>query len=135
MNRTECVALCRFVQALRPAQAFDEFTPRAWFAILEPVSCQDAESAAVAVAGVQEFIGPSSILAEVKRARAKRVDAHVSEPPPEVAEDTAAYLRWLRADRRRAGDGNPAPAVTGVVVDRPRLRELIARSAPKVGAP
>ena len=132
MNSTEVTGLCRYVAAMCPAQKMDDATPDAWAHVLRDARVEDARCAVLDLAPRQPWISPAEIRAEVRRIRTRRIEAAVSEPPREVADDPAAYLAWLRADRRAIADGRPKPAEDrGLVRDGKRLRELVAGATPK----
>lgn len=67
MTPTETVAYTRYLKAVFPQQAFDEYTADAWHDVLGHLSLEDARHAAVSVAWRQPFVSPSEIVAEVER--------------------------------------------------------------------
>jgi hypothetical protein len=71
MTPTETVRLTKYVHALCPQQAIDEFTADAWHDLLAPLTMGEARAAVVAVTRRQPFCAPSEILAEVARARGR----------------------------------------------------------------
>lgn len=72
MNMEQTVTLCRTVKACCPAQAFDRYTPDAWYAVLGDYDFQEAMTAVRDLAGVLRFIAPADIITGVKRARNER---------------------------------------------------------------
>ena len=131
MNSTEVAKLCRYVAAMCPAQKFDEATPDAWTHVLRDVRIEDARVAVVELAKRQPFIAPSEIIAEVRRIRARRIDAVTLDPPAEVASDTAGYLRWLRRSRRAVANGWEPPVEALEPAQPGRIRELVAAASPR----
>lgn len=112
MNRPEAVILCRYVKAICPQQAMDEYTPEAWYDLLGDLRLEDCREAARNVGQGQPFIAPAEIRTEVKRIRAERIARASFDPPADLPDDDLAYRRWLAAARRRAGDGeHEAPVV------------------------
>jgi hypothetical protein len=69
MTPRETVILTRYVKALCPQQAIDEYTPNAWHDLLGDLSAVECRAAAIAVARRQPFVAPSEIIAECGRAR------------------------------------------------------------------
>lgn len=69
MTPTETVTLAKYVSALCPQQAIDEYTADAWHDLLAALTLDEARTAVVAVTRRQPFCAPSEILAEVARAR------------------------------------------------------------------
>lgn len=70
MNAKEIAMLCRYVQALCPAQKFDEYTADAWLDVLGSLPYQLAKRAAVEAASRQTFVSPSDIKNTLKAMRA-----------------------------------------------------------------
>ena len=131
MNPAECLILCRFVKAACPQQAIDEYTPDAWSLLLEHVRLEDAKLAVVAITQRSPFCAPAEIIAEVRRIRGKRIaEAGEPTPPAELEGKDAETRAWLRAEKRRLGDGEPA-SVYGELKSRhlPDIRELMPKVA------
>ncbi len=103
----------------------------AWSAALADVSFVDARDAVVAhYSRETTWLMPALIAREVRRARSRRLEtAPVLEPPREVADDPAAYIRWLRGANRAVADGRSLPAVEAGVSAPGRLRALVAGAA------
>lgn len=123
MNRQEAAMVLRKVAAFQPNQRLDALTADAWAEALADVDCRDALDAVTAVATAPRpefgsgpvFIEVRDVITEVARVRRQRVAdrKHQVEPPREVADDPAAYQRWL-ADTYRAmeaRDWNPPKAI------------------------
>jgi len=79
VNGEDVARLCRYVQALSPAQRWTEYTPDAWADVLRPVhaSYDEAKAATAAVARRQPYIAPADIIAEIRAAR----DTEARPPP------------------------------------------------------
>lgn len=67
MTPTETVAYVRYLKAVFPQQAFDEYTSDAWHDVIGHLDLADARHAAVSVAWRQPFVSPSEIIAEAER--------------------------------------------------------------------
>jgi hypothetical protein len=105
VNEAEALTLCRLVKGFCPQQAFDEYTPDAWFMVLRPYRFEDCRQAVVDLAASQVFMAPSEIIAGVKRIRGKRIAAFGPiDPPPGITD--GEYQSWFLETRRRIGDGN-----------------------------
>ena len=111
MNVHETQQLCRLVACFCPSQKFDQHSPAAWALVLSKVSFDDAQEAVTNLAGLPlepgkaRYIEPGHIIAQVRSIRDKRLSASTTaEPPPDVADDTEAYLTWLRASRANAAN-------------------------------
>lgn len=130
MNNTEAVVLCRYVRAVCPQQAIDEFTPDAWADLLCDVRMADAKDAVRAIAARQPFVAPAEIITEVRRIRNDRIIRHPEPvPPPDLT--AIETQRWLLEARRQIGDGDIVLDTTrGELVARD-TRALIAASTPK----
>ena len=109
MNKAEAIMICRLVKAACPSQAMDTFSPDVWAFMLDDVDFEDAKEAVRYLGrlelepGKARYIEPGHIVGAVRKIRAaRRVDAGQPEPPPEVADDPAAYLAWLRATNKDA---------------------------------
>lgn len=108
MSPAEAVMLCRFAKAACPQQAFDEYTPDAWFELLNDLRFEDCKDAVVAVVKRSPFCSPSEIRAEVKRIRFKRIsDFGPFEPPAGIAGDwrEGEYRDWMRDMHQEIADG------------------------------
>jgi len=112
VNRTETVLLCRYVKAMCPAQAIDEYTPDAWADVLDDIELEDAKDAIRD--GVRDrgwrFIDVTDVVAAVRAERVSRWDAYYVKhgfpvPPARFADDPAAGNRWLAEARRRIVNG------------------------------
>lgn len=102
MNTTESLMLTRYVKAACPQQAFDEFTPDAWYDLLADLRFEDCKEAAKVICQRQPFCAPAELRAEVRRIRNERImrAEHTFTPPP-----NGDYIAWLKDIRQRAGDG------------------------------
>lgn len=120
MTPVECVKLARLVKSVAPAQAFDEFTPDVWHALLSSLRFEDAAEAVRRVAQRQAFIAPADIIAEVRalrRGRLDRADAtFVATCDPDDVEE---YQRQLAAHRRRMGDDDAPTTRPALPAGRP----------------
>lgn len=67
----------RFIKAVSPAQAIDEWTPNLWHDIIGHLDAEAARNAVIAVKHSQTFVDPSDIIREVEHAQ--RRHAHPSE--------------------------------------------------------
>jgi hypothetical protein len=111
VNRQETVALTRIVAATCPQQAIDDYTPDAWYELLDDLSLDDCRNAVRVIGRRQPFIAPAEIRAEVKRIREDRIArAFIPAPAPELADDPAAYREALAGSIRAAADGELPPA-------------------------
>lgn len=105
MTPAEAVMLCRFAKAACPQQAFDEYTPDAWFELLSDLRLEDCKEAVKRVVRRQPFVAPAEIRDEVRRIRADRLNKFgVFHPPREIA-DLAEWQEWTSAMNRRIADG------------------------------
>lgn len=139
MNRQEAAMVLRKVAAFQPNQRLDALTADAWAEALDDIDCRDALDAVTTVATNPRpefgsgpvFIEVRDVISEVARVRRQRVQdrKHLIEPPREVADDPAAYQRWLAASYRamESRDWNP-PAAIEPGSARP-MAELAARIA------
>ena len=73
MTRPEAVTLCRLAKASCPQQAFDEYTPDAWFELLRDLRFEDCKDALFAVVRESPFVAPAEIRAHIKRVRSDRL--------------------------------------------------------------
>lgn len=130
MNKPEAITLCRLAKAACPQQAIDEYTPDAWFELLNDLRFEDAKEALFNVCRVQPFVAPAEIRDAVKRLRHARIDAFGPfDPPPEL--DPKDYSPWLSETLRRIGDGDltdPAElAQPGTPRELPPLDDFMPR--------
>lgn len=132
MTPTEAVALCRFAKACCPQQAFDEYTPDAWFELLKDLRMEDCKTALTIVVRSQPFVSPAEIRDEVKRLRWGRISAFgVLPDPPDVSypDDPARYSQWHRELMQRIADGD----LTSLEQYEEEIgRELVAREMPEI---
>lgn len=112
MNRTETVLLCRYVKAMCPAQAIDEYTPDAWADVLYDVKLEDAKEAIHD--GVREkgwrFIDITDVVSSVKAKRERRLLDwgrywSFPRPPRALADDPVAENEWKRDIRDQIASG------------------------------
>lgn len=128
MNHAEAVILCRYVRAVCPQQAIDEFTPDAWSDLLAGVRFVDAKDAVRAVTSRQPFVAPAEIITEVRKIRNDRITRH-PEPVPPPGLDVIATKAWLVDARRQIGDGELLPDVArGELRDRDTTQLAITTS-------
>lgn len=109
MNTAETTRLCRAIASLAPSQHLDEETPAIWSVVLAWVRYEDARQAVVAIAARQAYIAPADIVAEVRRARSRRLEHADAVVPDADPDDPAAYLAALRSARRAIADGADPP--------------------------
>lgn len=109
MTNAEAVILCRFAKACCPQQAFDAYTPDAWFELLRDLLFADCKEAMARVVKRQPFVSPAEIRTEVQGVRWERMATFDKicklEPPGHLAEDPRAEIEWRRAIDRRVMDG------------------------------
>lgn len=133
MNAPEEVqAVLRKVTAYCPSMKMTPDTPLAWAEALRAYSITDCLQAVTNVAsaplepGKTRYIEPGHIVWEVRRIRARRVDAFdVSQASPPSGMSAVEYIAWNRRQRELAADGKPLEA-TPALEARP-TRDLIAR--------
>lgn len=125
MNRTETLALTRYVQALCPAQKLDEFSADAWHDVLADLPHPVAKKAAAMCARSKPFVAPSEIVTaahRLRRAVRSQIEREVDGSIDSAPTDGRGYVEWRReqvawaiaeADRRLADD---VYDVTGVDV-------------------
>jgi len=114
MNRQETVALTRIVAAACPQQAIDDYTPDAWYELLDDLTFADCREAVRVIGRRQPFMAPAEIRAEVRRIRNDRIARTVlPAPPPELTDDPAAYREALAANIQAAADGELPAAADG----------------------
>lgn len=111
----------KFLAALQPNTRLEENTADAWAVMLEAHDYLDAQDAIKRLyaqprqPGAPFNIELRDIIVEISKVEAQREADRIGklEPPSEVADDPAAYKRWLseaaRACRRR--DWTPPPAI------------------------
>jgi hypothetical protein len=75
MNMEQTVTLCRTVKACCPAQAFDRYTPDAWYVVLGDYDFEEAMTAVRVLASTLRFIAPADIIQEIKHMRNERARA------------------------------------------------------------
>lgn len=107
MTRPEAVTLCRLAKAACPQQAFDEYTPDAWFELLNDLRFDECKEALFKVAREQPFVSPAEIRKAVKSVRSDRLMRFGSMPTPpfELGGDPRAEMEWTKAIRQRVADG------------------------------
>lgn len=106
MTPAEAVMLCRFAKAACPQQAFDEYTPDAWFELLRDLRFADCKEAIVDVVKASPFVSPSEIRARIAKIRSRRhLEFGPFAPPPEMADNPAAEREWVIDMNRRICDG------------------------------
>ena len=106
MNPLEAATLCKLAKAACPQQAIDEYTPDAWFPLLDDLRFEDAKDALFAVVKRQPFVAPAEIRAEVRRIRHDRIITYGPLPEPPVdADESGKYAFELRDMIRRIGNG------------------------------
>src|SRR5689334_9616752 len=97
MNKTEAVVLCRYVKALCPAQAFDEFTPDAWADVMWDIAAADAKQAVQEmIRAGEKFIDPGAIIGRVRKIRQKRCMEFPGNPTPPHGLTDSEYSEWHR---------------------------------------
>lgn len=110
MTPTECAALARYTRAHFPQQPIDEYTADALHELLvdyPPVDCRQAVLT-IAERG-EQWCPPTSIKAEVKRIRSKRIDAHPPVDPPAGLTDAEERIWQVEKNRRIANGEAVAP--------------------------
>jgi len=114
------------------AASFDNRKPNeeaavAWSHALDGIRFIDARDAIVAHYRVSdEWLMPSKVISEVKRIRSKRIaEAGDLTPPPDLT--PLETIAWLKAERRRIGDGEEAADHYGELTKRhmPDLRRAL----------
>lgn len=81
MTREETVALVRFIKAVSPAQAIDEWTPNFWHDIIGRLEFEEARNAVIAVKHSQPFVDPSDIIREVERVKTRVIGGDPARHP------------------------------------------------------
>ena len=107
MNITETTALITWQKIIKPAQEFDDLTPRAWQPILRDVSVDDARAVVVDLARTASWIDPNDIVAAARRLRRERLTtAGFTELAPNVDPDNpAGWIAERRALREAIASG------------------------------
>ena len=106
MTPAEAVMLCRFAKACCPQQAFDEYTPDAWFELLGDLRFDECKAAVVEVTKRQPFCAPAEIRAQVRRIRYDRVERFgYIEPPAHLGDNPPAEIAYANEIRQRVADG------------------------------
>lgn len=114
--------LVRYIRALCPQQAIDEFTPDAWHDVLADLEFGAARHAAMRIAHRQPFIAPSEIVAEASKREVRK--PYECTPAEAIA---ASSLRALPA-----AEAVPAPPeFSAAVLD---LKRKLAEKAEKAMA-
>ena len=122
MKTAEAAAL------LTIAAAYDNRKPdadsaRAWALVLDGLRFEDCRDAIVAHYRLStDWLMPASIIASVKRVRAKRIaDYGPIEPPAGLnPDDTRGYSRYIETVTREIGDGTDTTPDIPELVDPPR---------------
>lgn len=131
MTPEQTLALCRYVKAVCPQQAIDQYTPLAWQDFLGHHDYDTAKAAVqMLVNEGKAFIQIAELVAGIKRIRSKRIaEAGDLTPPPGTELE---QRQWLRDARRQIGDGVPREQVEGGYGElKPRnLADLRAIAAP-----
>ena len=111
------------VDLLTVAASFDRRTigradAIAWHAVLGDLSYADARDAVLGHYGAtREWIMPADIRTRVQAVRTERIrHAQIPAPPPELADDPAAYKAALAESVRLAADGQLPPAETPLAI-------------------
>jgi hypothetical protein len=106
MDLEETVRLCRVIASLKPAQHFDEDTPKFWAPVFEDTTLKDALEAVKQLARDTRFIDTSDVVklaAVIRRSRAMSdADGLVPNVDPD---DIAGYIVERRAITAAAGNG------------------------------
>lgn len=135
MNHSEAIACMRKLAAYQPAQRTDSLTADAWAEALADVDYRDALDAIAQLgreprpAGAPWLIEVREVRQRVAAMRAQRIrDRRLAaiDPPPEVADDPAAYQRWLAWLHRQAAERDWQPPVQRRLPRRP-VAQLTAR--------
>jgi hypothetical protein len=106
VDLVETTALLAYVKQATPHQRMDEFTADAWADLLEDVTYADARLAVKAILKRQQYVAPSEVLTEIKRARAAALDSvDVASLIPAADPDRPRdYARTIRQGLYRAPD-------------------------------
>jgi hypothetical protein len=106
MSPAECGQLLALM-ALYDNRKVGPLDIAAWLKVVGDLLYADAEAAVVAhYTESRERIMPADIRERVNDVRRERLkNAPVLDPPHEVADDPAAYQRWLEREQRRIADG------------------------------
>lgn len=138
MKPADAVAVLRKTAAYQPNQRLDEATGQAWAEALAPYERADALEAVTRLGTAPRRDGEPfwfelrDIISEINRMRQRRYDDRrhlLPQPPPEVADDPAAYRDWLRdtAELACARDWTPPPALEAPGRPDPRMARLVGR--------
>jgi len=138
MTPRETVILARYVKALCPQQAIDEFTPDAWHDLLGDYSLDEARAAAATVARRQPFVAPAEMIAECDRERRAALGrvrrAQLDAQVPDVPAISPAIRDGLRG---KPGDPRPLRETIRSIMSRHGRPELMpaAPAAPARDVP
>jgi hypothetical protein len=114
MTPSETVVLTRYVKACCPQQAIDEYTPDAWYDLLDDLEFADCKTAATAVAKRQPFVAPAEIRAEVRRTRSDRLARELPPAiPHELTDEPGRYRAELKSELGKIADGFSVPRAIG----------------------
>jgi hypothetical protein len=85
----------------------DEDAAKAWAAMLDGLRFEDCRIAVIEhYKASTDWLMPAKVRSDVKKLRAKRQELHPPlTPPAHLDGDPAATNAWLKAARRRIGDG------------------------------
>jgi hypothetical protein len=128
VTEEEAVALARYVHALCPQQRFDEYTPDVWGDVLADYEFADCKQAAIEIARRQPWIAPAEIIAEVKRARTRRLDYFQYEPEPD--ETSRQFTLRLRDQIADVVNGQRRPELPYAGSLRPIAELTAGRTVP-----
>lgn len=126
MNHTEALMVLRKLAAYQPEQRVDDMTAEVFADGLAAHDVRDALDAVTTLCTAPRRVGEPwlvairDILTEVRRVEAEREKARMPlyAPPASVADDPAAYQRWL-ADTARACRGRDWAAPPAIEATRP----------------
>lgn len=100
MNHTETLKLCRYIQALCPAQKIDQYTPDAWNDILNNITYDEAKTAIHTIATTDDkrqlIIDPRMIYNQVKKQRQHRIETTTPNPDNRPPTNPTEYCKWLK---------------------------------------
>lgn len=120
MEPEETAGIVRYVKALCPQQAIDDFTYDAWHDVIGHLTFEAARNAVIAVIHSQPFVAPSDIIREAFRA----AKAHPS--------DRSVGEALESANRRELDPAGAAPpnaeylAAKAVMIERMKARDEAA---------
>jgi hypothetical protein len=114
MTNAEAVVLCRFAKACCPQQAFDAYTPDAWYELLRDLRFEDCKAALTTVVKSKPFVSPAEIREEVARVRNKRISDYGVIPDPKHLDPddpdfTRQYHHYISTTNRAIADGDLLP--------------------------